>query len=160
MKEKIYKHLRELGVEFVIHDHPPLFTCADHDKYGLTFEGLQCKNLFLRDQKKTRYFLVSMPADKPLSLADLAPELGEKKLSFVNETELLDKLGVTTGAVSVLNVIGAKDRDVIYIIDGTLKTANKVGFHPSDNTATVVFSGKDLERILKSKNVNYKFITI
>ena len=101
-----------------------------------------------------------MPANKSLSLDNLAPKLSEKKLSFANGTELLDKLNVTSGAVSVLNIIGAKTTDIFYIIDQALTNTDKVGFHPSDNTATVVFSGQDLEKILKSLTTNYQFIAI
>jgi Ala-tRNA(Pro) deacylase len=160
MKELVYKYLKELNIEFEIHNHPALYTCADSDKYGLAFDAISCKNLFLRNKKKTKFYLISMPENKQIKLNELAVILKEQKLSFANEEDLLDKLKVKPGAVSILNVIGANLTDVMCIVDKELINANKVGFHPNDNTATILFDGKYIEIVLKTSKASYSIIAI
>jgi len=157
MKEKVYEYLNQLKIEFEIHNHPPLYTCADSDKYGLVFDAIIAKNLFVKNKTKSKYYLISMPDDKQVKLTDLAKQLNEQKLSFASEEDLFSRLKVKTGAVSILNVIGAELSDVICIIDKALIN-NKVGFHPNDNTATILFKASDLESILEKQKVKYYFL--
>jgi Ala-tRNA(Pro) deacylase len=160
MKEKVYEHLKSLNIEFKIYEHPALYTCADNDKYGLVFDGERDKNLFLRNKNKSKYYLVSMPENKPLNLKDLALKLEESKLSFGNEEELFNKLKIKPGAVSFLNIIASGDTDVVVIVDEGLIKAERVCFHPNDNTATITFNSEHIEKILGSFKVEYKFLDI
>ena len=159
MKEKVYEYLKKLDIEFKIYNHPALYTCADNDKYGLVFDGIRDKNLFLRNKNKSKFYLVSMPEIKALDLKTLALKLGESKLSFANEEQLFNKLKIKPGMVSFLNIVEA-EKDVIFIIDEDLLKGEKVCFHPNDNTATVTFSGKDIKKILQDFDVEYKLINL
>lgn len=159
MKEKVYAYLKELNIEFNVYNHPALYTCEDNDKYGLEFDGLLIKNLFLRNKNKNGYYLVSMPEDKSLSLNELALKLNESKLSFASEEDLLNKLKITPGTVSLLNIIEAEP-DVIFIIDRDLMKTKRVCFHPNDNTVTITFRSECIERILLDFDASYKIIDI
>jgi len=159
MKEKVYKYLNDLEIEFEIHEHQPLYTCADHDKYGLVFDAIGCKNLFLRNHNKSAYYLISMPEVKRIDLHTLSEILGEKKLSFASEEDLFDKLRVTTGSVSILNTIEC-DKSVIVIVDRDIVIDEKVGFHPNDNAVTILFKGTEIDKILGSLDIEYRFIDL
>jgi len=160
MKEKVYNYFKEIGIEFENYDHPPLYTCADNDKYDLKFDGILCKNLFLRNKNKSKYYLISMPIDKKANLSDLMSKLDEKKLCFASEDDLFLKLNIKSGAVSILNINNTDKTDVIFIVDETLLHIEKVGFHPNNNTSTIFFNGKYLENLLQYFEVTYKFINL
>ena len=74
--------------------------------------------------------------------------------------DLLQKLKVTPGAVSILNAIGANHLELKCILDKDLINPERVGFHPNDNTVTVLFSGLELEKILKAQNADYQIIDL
>jgi len=155
-KEKVYTYFEEQGIKFKAYDHPALFTCADNAKHDLSFDAECCKNLFLRNKNKSKYYLVSMSVNKKVSLNEIAEKLNEKKLCFANEEELAQKLNIKSGACSVLNIIGVEKTDTIFVIDKVLTETKKVDFHPNDNTATIVFDGKDIEKVLKNFGAEYK----
>jgi len=160
VKDKVYKYLNEAGIDFEIYDHPALYTVADNDKYGLVFDGVSCKNLFLRNKRKSKYYLISMSANEKISLGSIVASLGEEKVSFANEEELFDKLGIKSGAVSLLNIIEVGTTDVVFVLDKRLLSEKKVGFHPNDNTATIFFNGCNLKKILEDFKVEYRLLDI
>lgn len=132
---KVEDYLTSHGIAFKLHEHPPVQTCDELSQYHIP--GLACKNLFLRDQKKRRYFLVVLPADKKTDMAQLAIAVGEKKLSFVNAKTLMEKLGVEPGAVSPFGLLNITAGDVELFIDRKVVEAPVVHFHPNRNTASL-----------------------
>ena len=160
MQEKVLELFKKLKIDYQLVEHPPLFTCADHDKYGIKIDGLDCKNLFLRNKEKSQYYLVSLPSEKRLDQNKLQKTLGESRLSFGNESVLFEKLGIKSGSASLLNVINTKNSDVIFIVDKELSGHSKVGFHPNVNTATVLFNPKNIEKIFNHHKAKYVFLEL
>ena len=160
MEQKIYDLFKQLNIDYEKIEHPALFTCEDCEKYKIEFNGVDCKNLFLRNRNKSKYYLVSLPLEKRADLKVLQERLEESKLSFGNEEVLLEKLNITSGSVSLLNIIGVEKTDVTFIIDEEILKSEKVGFHPNVNTATVLFSPSDIVKIMEHYNAEYKFIEI
>ena len=119
-------------------------TCEELAQYKVP--GLACKNLFLRDQKKTRYLLVVLPAAQQTDLKKLAEQVGDKKLSFVNPETMKQKLGVEPGAVSPFGLLNNTEGDVELWIAREVMEAPVVHFHPNRNTASVELTG-DMFRI-------------
>lgn len=132
---KVEEYLTSYGIDFKLHEHPPVQTCEELAQYHVP--GLACKNLFLRDQKKTRYLLVVLPADQQTDLKKLAGQVGDKKLSFVNPETLKEKLGVAPGAVSPFGLLNNVQGDVELWIAREVMEAPVVHFHPNRNTASV-----------------------
>ncbi len=135
MNRSVEDNLTQHGIEFQVHEHPPVQTCEELAQYGVP--GLPCKNLFLRDQKKTRYLLVVLPAAQKTDLKKLAEQVGDKKLSFVNPETLMQKLGVEPGAVSPFGLLNNTEGDVELWIDREVLDAPVVHFHPNRNTASL-----------------------
>lgn len=134
------------GIEFTVHEHPPVQTCEELAQYNIP--GLACKNLFLRDQKKTRYLLVVLPAAQQTDLRKLAELVGEKKLSFVNPETMKQKLGVEPGAVSPFGLLNNSQGDVELWIAREVMEAPVVHFHPNRNMASLVLSAATFRRYL------------
>ena len=136
MKQKVYDALAAAGIEYERVDHPPVFTIEEMDALELPHPEAVVKNLFLRDAKGKRHFLVVLPGHRQADLRTLGERLGTK-LSFASEERLEKYLGLTKGSVTPLGVLNDEDRAVELIFDEELKTMPLLGVHPNHNTATV-----------------------
>jgi len=159
-KQKVYEKLEELGIQYVKHEHPPVFTSEEADKYSQGMEGAQCKNLFLRNAKGNRQYLVVIEHTKRADLGSLKTKLGEKGLSFGSDKRLMKYMGVESGAVSPFNLINDTENKVEVVVDKTLKRSEKVNFHPNANTETLTVSYKDLIKFLEEMGKDPLFINI
>ncbi len=136
----VEEFLKTNNIEFVLHEHPPVYTCDELEQYHVP--GLACKNLFLRDQKKRRYFLVILPASSKTDLTRLGEVLGERKLSFANPESLKEKLGVEPGAVSPFGLLHDVAASIEVYINKKVHDAPLVHFHPNRNTASLELTGE------------------
>jgi Ala-tRNA(Pro) deacylase len=118
-------------------EHEPVFTIADALAATPEIDGIKTKNVFLRDAKGTRHFLVIVPHDVRLDLQSLAKTLESSKLSMGSPDRLLRHLGVTPGAVSVFALANDQERAVELVFDQRVWQAEKLQAHPLRNTATV-----------------------
>lgn len=160
MQEKVYKILKQLNIKYEKVEHPALFTESDNEKYGIKFNCVICKNLFIRNKNKSQYYLVIVPLDKRINLTELQEKLQETRFSFGSEADLYEKLKITSGSVSILNMIEVERTDIKFIIDASLLQEKKIGCHPNENTVTVIFDSKNIEKILKYYNGDYQIINI
>ena len=115
-------------------------------KLNLNIPGFELKNLFLRDRKGTRHFLLAVPVDKKVDLKALALSLNLSGLGFASAERLKSCLGMEAGAVSVLGVFFDKEHRVEVLIDQDAWHADSYQCHPLINTATWVVGMADLER--------------
>lgn len=156
----VYKRLDELDIKFERVDHPAVYTMEEMDSLGIFNKGVVGKNLFLRDNKGHRHFLVFVFGDKHVNLEAIQNELGIKHVSF-GSAERLDKyLGLTKGSVSPLGVINDTTASVEFIIDKEFAEFPCVGVHPNQNTSTVWLSFEDLMKVIKENGNKIDFINI
>ena len=116
--------------------------------------------MFLRNKNKSVYYLVSMPIEKRADLKLIQKRLNENKLSFGSEDALFEKLNITTGAVSALNIIGVEKTDVVFAMDKVALECEKVGFHPNVNTATILFEPAGIEKIMDRFGADLRFVDL
>jgi Ala-tRNA(Pro) deacylase len=147
-EKRVYDVLDELGISYIRHEHPPVYTVEEAEKQWTEIIGAHCKNLFLRNKKGNRHYLVILEASKVANLKSLNNLLGEDRLSFASENRLMKYLDLETGAVSAFGLINDKENHVKVVIDKDLKRAEAVNFHPNVNTATVGISFPDFEKFL------------
>ena len=147
-EQKVYEILEKLGISYVKHEHPPVFTVQEAEKHWENITGTHCKNLFLRNKKGNRHYLIILESSKRADLKQLSVKIGEDKLSFASEERLMRHLGLETGAVSPFGLINDNEKEVRIILDQDLKDAERVNFHPNVNTVTVGVEYKDFERFL------------
>lgn len=142
----IYDVLRELNIAFVKHDHPAVFTCEEAKPYYDKMRGGHSKNLFLRNRKGDRHYLVAVEEHKTVDLKSLKNKLGEAKIGFASPERLKEHLGLTPGSVSLLGLVNNADHQVIVVIDEALWRHNVICCHPNINTATLEIKREDLQR--------------
>ena len=145
----IYKFLADYDIEYERHDHPPVFTCEEAERLVPPLPAAKTKNLFLRDNKGRRHFLVIVGYEKTVDLKALRDLLGSSKLSLGSAERLQKYLGVTPGAVSLLALVIDVNKEVEVIFDKDLWQSNAFRFHPLVNTSTLVISRENIERFLE-----------
>jgi Ala-tRNA(Pro) deacylase len=128
-------------------DHPPVFTCDEAAQYRPPAPGVETKNLFLRDNNQ-RFYLLVTACEKRLDLKALGQAMGVKKLHFASEAQLLDLLGLTPGAVTVLALVNDPARRVELLFDSDYWPASAYLCHPLVNTATLVIDHAGMLRFL------------
>ena len=142
--------LAELGIAFERHEHPPVATVDEAKQHWAGIDATHCKNLFLRNQKGNRHYLVVLEHSKRADLRAVADQIGDGKLSFASPERLMTHLGLTPGSVSPFGLINNRDHAVRVVLDRDLKSATRVSFHPNINTATYVLSAADFARFLEA----------
>jgi Ala-tRNA(Pro) deacylase len=136
------------NLPYDIVEHEPVFTIEDALAATPEVGGIKTKNVFLRDAKGTRHFLVVVPHDVRLDLAALARTLEASKLSMGSADRLQRHLGVSPGAVSVLALVNDRGRAVELVVDRRVWQADKVQAHPLRNTATLAIDRDALAAFL------------
>jgi Ala-tRNA(Pro) deacylase len=140
--------LRAHGIAAARHAHPAVMTVEESERLVPKLPGAKTKNLFLRDKKGRRHFLVTAPHDKAVGLDALGALLGVGRLSFASAERLQAHLGLLPGAVSLLGLVNDAAGAVEFVIDRALWEAEAVQAHPLVNTATMVIAQADLRRFL------------
>ncbi|HOL18501.1 MAG TPA: YbaK/EbsC family protein, partial [Bacillota bacterium] len=87
-EKKLYDLLEKLGIAYIRHEHPPVYTVEEAKAYWRDIPGVHCKNLFLRNSKGTRHFLVVLEQGKRVDLKELAEKTAAGKLSFASANRL------------------------------------------------------------------------
>jgi len=140
--------LREHGLEPARHEHPAVMTVEESERLVPPLPGAKTKNLFLRDKKGARHFLVTVPHDLAVDLNALGALLGAGRLGFASPERLAKHLRITPGSVSLLALCNDTEHAVEFVVDRALWEAEAVQAHPLVNTATMVLPHDDLVRFL------------
>ncbi len=140
--------LREHGIDAPRHEHPAVMTVEESLRLVPKLPGAKTKNLFLRDKKGARHFLVTVPHDRAVDLEALGAAIGATKIGFASSERMQKHLGITPGSVSLLALANDSAGAVEFVIDRALWDADAVQAHPLVNTATMVLIHADLERFL------------
>jgi Ala-tRNA(Pro) deacylase len=145
----IYARLHEHGIAYQRYDHGPVFTCDEAERAVPAIAAAHTKNLFLRDKKGRRHWLLVTLCEKAVDLKQVADRIGADNLSLGSPDRLAKHLGVTPGAVTVLALVNDPAHAVELLIDDDVWRADAIRAHPLVNTATLVISQADLRRFLE-----------
>jgi Ala-tRNA(Pro) deacylase len=156
----VFEALDALGIRYEAYEHPPVFTSEDVERYWRDIPAMPVKNLFLRNKKGNRHYLVIVGVEKRVDLQQLVKVIGDDRLSFGSAGRLMEKLGVTPGSVSPFGLLHDASADVLVIIDRDLRNAERLIFHPNINTASVTISFADFEKFLASKPNRVRFVSL
>lgn len=140
--------LDDLGIQYERFEHPPVFTVEEANLHRGDIPCGKTKNLFLRNKKGRRHYLVVTEAEKKVDLRSLKERVGESALSFASPERLQRYLGLTPGSVSPFGIINDIKDEVMVLLDRDLLRHTALGFHPNVNTATLVIQTEDFQRFL------------
>lgn len=134
-RDRLLGWMAERGIARTTYDHPAIFTVDEGRDLKIDMPGAHTKNLFLKD-KKGRLWLISARQDTVIDLKGAPRLIGSDRLSFGNEAQMWETLGVRPGSVTALALINDVDHRVTFVLDKRLWEAEIVNFHPLSNTAT------------------------
>ncbi len=158
--DKILQLLKELDISYELYEHPPVPTVEDALPYWNKIDANHCKNLFFRNHKGNRHYLVILKHDRKLNIRDLEQRLKQGKISFASPQRMERYLGLSGGSVSVFGLINDNENHVHLFLDDGFRSAEKISFHPNENNATVVISYQSFIKFLEWSGNSYEFITL
>ncbi len=158
MKEKVLEFLDSNKIEYELLEHNPVYTMEDMINEGLDKKGTLAKNLFIRDQKGKRHFLITAHNDTSINLRDLGEKLGVGKVSFASPERLMKYLGLEPGCVSPFGLLNDGDNAVEVVLDQKLQGSEKLCVHPNCHDATVWLSFASLQKSIKLMGNDVKII--
>ncbi len=157
---ELYKTLKELEIPFEYYEHPPAPTIEEAKKYWKDLVATHCKNIFFRNHKGNRHYLVILEHTQALDIHDLEQRLKQGKLSFASPKRMMKYLGVTPGSVTPFGLINDKENHVHLFLDENLKKSESISFHPNINTACLGMKCKDFEKYLAWTVNTYKYLEL
>ncbi|MDD3876443.1 MAG: prolyl-tRNA synthetase associated domain-containing protein [Bacteroidales bacterium] len=157
---KVYQTLLELNIPFKYVAHPPAPTIDIAMQYWKEHDAQHCKNLFFRNHKGDRHYLVILDCLKIMSIHDIEKMLKQGKLTFASENRMNKYLGLKPGSVSPFGLINDTEKNVHVFIDINLKKAEKISFHPNENTASLIINFDDFIRFLNFTGNIYEFLEL
>jgi len=155
---ELYEILDKLNISFEYHEHPPLATIEDAKIHWREYNSGRCKNIFFRNHKGDRHYLVILEHLRQLNIKDLEKRLRQGKLTFASDQRLKKYLGVEPGSVSPFGLINDTENHVHLFIDEKLNEFERLTFHPNINTASLVVSKPDFLRFLGNTGNSFEFI--
>lgn len=158
--QRVYDVLDGLGITYEKYEHPPVFTAEEAAEHWKGIPATRVKNLFLRNKKGDRHYLVILGVEKQADLRHLVQVIGDDRLSFGSPDRLLARLGLTPGSVSPFGLINDTDGSVRVIIDADLRAAERLVFHPNINTASLSISFADFEKFLAARSNIVRFLKL
>lgn len=141
---RVYDLLDSLGIEYDRTDHEAAGTMEDCLEVDKILGVIICKNLFLCNRQKTKFYLLMMPGDKPFKTKDISAQIGSARLSFAGEEEMEAYLDITPGAVSIMGLMNDKENHVQLLIDKPIMESELLGCHPCVNTASLRMKTQDV----------------
>lgn len=155
---KVLDYLNEKGIPFDYYEHPESPTISIAKEHWRNDGSKHCKNLFFRNHKGNRHYLVILDCDCNLNIHDLEQRLHQGKLSFASPERMEKYLGLNPGSVSPFGLINDTDNHVYLFLDQNLQKQKSLSFHPNDNRATVVISNEAFTKYLTEVGNSYEFI--
>ncbi len=178
LRKKVLDFLESNGIAYELYEHPELSSITECLEYWKDIhDAVHCKNLFFRNHKGNRHYLVSLECHKEFDIHSLEKKIKEGKLSFASPERMIRCLGVHPGSVSAFGLINdmqlstssdcvdekelfQNGHRVKYFIDGDLRLAGRISFHPCENTASVVISKDDFLKFLSLWGGEYEWIDV
>jgi len=158
-KEETYQYLTAHHVEFEVTEHGAVFNMEKLKSVELPYPEADAKNLFVRDDKRRNYYLITVKGDKRVDLKDFRRKHELRPLTFASADELMEIMKLIPGAVTPLGLLNDEEHKVKLFLDETFGDG-LIGVHPNDNTATIWLKSADLVRIIKEHGNEVEFVNL
>lgn len=157
---KLYQILAQLNIPFEYVEHPPAPTIEIAMQYWEGHDATHCKNIFFRNHKGDKHYLVIIDCKQKLKISDLEKRLKQGKLTFASDQRLMHYLGIYPGSVTPLALINDTNKHVHVFIDVNLQISPRISFHPNINTASLIFHTHDFLKFMEFTGNNFEFLEL
>ena len=158
-KEETCKYLTEKGIRYEKTEHNAVFNMEELNSIELPYPEWDGKNLFVRDDKKRNYYLITVKGEKRVDLKDFRKQHDLRALSFASADDLLAIMGLTPGSVTPLGILNDTEHRVHFYLDSEF-CGNIIGVHPNDNTATVWLKADELITLIREHGNEAEYVEI
>ena len=153
---RTYDFLDSLSIPYLRTDHERADNMEACNEIDAVLGVLICKNLFLCNRQKTRFYLLMMPGDKKFKTKELSAQIGSSRLSFADADDMLAYLDIEPGAVSIMGLMNDRDKKVRLLIDEDVLEGEYIGCHPCVCTSSLKIRTSDLtEKFLPATGHEY-----
>ena len=160
-KQEIYDFIKDKNIWHEITEHKAVFNMVELAEIEVLYPEYDAKNLFVRDDKKRNYYLITVKGDKRVDLKDFRKNNATRPLSFASEQDLMSIMNLIPGAVTPLGLLNDNELKVILYLDKEfLNDKQIIGVHPNDNTATLWLKVTDLIDIIKEHGNQVNIVEI
>ena len=157
----VYDLLDELNIAYDRVDHEVLMTMEACEGVDEALGMDICKNLFLCNRQKTKFYLLLMPGKKKFVTKDLSKQIESPRLSFADDAHMEEYLNITPGSVSVMGLMNDTENRVQLLIDQDVLDEEYFGCHPFINTSSLKMKTKDVvEKILPKIHHEYRVVEL
>ena len=156
----LYTLLEKLNIQFEYLEHPPAPTIEVARQYWAGYDAKHCKNLFFRNHKGNRHYLVILDCDCDMDIHAIEKMLHQGKLSFASAQRMEKYLGVQPGSVTPFGLMNDADCHVTLFLDKNLQKAKRLSFHPCVNTASLIISYDDFMHFLAYAGNTYEWLEL
>ena len=158
-KTETNQYLKDKGVSYEVTEHGAVYNMEELAAVDLPYPDCDAKNLFVRDDTKRNYYLITVKGEKRVNLKEFRTAHGLRNLSFASPDDLEKIMGLIPGAVTPLGLLNDEEKKVIFYLDQEFEES-LIGVHPNDNTATVWMQSKDLLALLKEHGTEVNVVEI
>lgn len=148
-KQEVYEFLQAQGVTYEVTEHKAVYNMDELAEVELPYPEADAKNLFVRDDKKSSYYLITVRGSKRVDLQEFRKVYGTRRLSFASAEDLERLLGLFPGSVTPLGLLNNAEKNVKLFLDSDFGEDDLIGVHPNENTATVWLKAGDLVRLIR-----------
>ncbi len=156
-KTEVYHYLTEKGIRYEAIEHSAAYTMEELESLSLPHCGSYAKNLFVCDDKKERFYLLSVKGNKRVNLKEFRKIHHLRRLSFASKEALQDYLELLPGSVTPLGLLNDSERKVTCFLDREFD-GGYIGVHPNENTATVWMEFKDFVQLLQEHGTTVSIV--
>ena len=158
-KQELFDYLKSKNVWHEITEHGAVYNMAELSQIELPYPEADAKNLFVRDDKKRNYYLITVKGDKRVDLKEFRKKNGTRVLSFASAEDLMEIMGLIPGAVTPLGLLNDAQCKVKLFLDSAFADG-LVGVHPNDNTATVWLKTEDLIEMIRESGHQVQLVEL
>lgn len=160
-KQEVYDYLNAKGIPFEITEHQAVYTMAEMASADIPYPEADAKNLFVRDDKKQHYYLITLKGDKRADLKEFRKRQGLRPLTFASADDLMHFMELTPGSVTPLGVLNDRENAVqVFLDQDFLASSGLIGVHPNENTATIWLKAETLKDLIEEHGNKVSFVQI
>lgn len=156
----VYQTLDSLGIDYNYYESPRDFSSEDDGSFWDKIGAERCKNLFLRNHKGNKHFLVISKYYKPFNIKILEGYFKKGKISFASERRMKKWIKTPPGAVSVFSLFNDTENHTRVFVDEELKDTNYVTFLPNEHNAILKISTPDFIKLLNASGNQWEYFKI
>ena len=149
-KQEIFDFVDKQEIWHEVTEHGAAFTMEEALNIEMPYPDREAKNLFVRDDKKQNYYLITVCGPKRVQLKEFKKAQGTRRLSFASAEDLKEMLDVLPGSVSPLGLLNNEECNVkLFLDEEFVQGSGIIGIHPNENTATIWMKTEDLLTMIR-----------